>query len=158
MLLSKPQTLKFWREWAAVVHDNHWNKTRAETERHALLARAGFNSLTEVDHLNGFSQVLKELAILREDLAAMLRADNNPKRVLIFKIHHLANQIAPATKNGTNPYLGGIMLDQFGHLRLDDLTEQQLTNLRNTLTARLHSRRLFLECAGPPALSSTEPF
>lgn len=156
MLLTKSQQLKFWRDWNAIVTDQSWPRAQAESERHALLHRAGFDSLTLVDKLEGYSRVLKELAILREDLGAMLRADANPKRVLLFKIKELAEQINPSTKNGVNPYLGGIMLDQFGHLRLDDLSEQQLTHLRYTLTARLHEKTK--PPAPQPATLTSDPF
>ena len=92
MLLTKPQLSRFWRAWSAIVSANNWPHDQAERERHALLSRAGFRSLTEVDHLNGFTAVLKELAILQENLTGMLYADENPRRVLIHTIRKLADE------------------------------------------------------------------
>ena len=134
MLLSQSQVKRFWREWSACIRLHHWDTTEAELERKAMLYRAGFTSLTQVDHLDGFTAVLKEVAALQDNLTAMLRADDNPKRVLIHGINELAAKLG-------QPYAEKLCRDRFGHARIEDLNLQDLTQLRYTLAARASSRR-----------------
>ena len=134
LLITKPQQRHFFREWSKVVAANGWPHDKAEFERKALLRCAGFNSLTEVDPAAGFTAVLKELAAVQDNLSGMLYADANPQRVLIHGINQLAAQLG-------QPYADKICRDRFGHLRLEDLSLQALTQHRNTLTARLSSHR-----------------
>lgn len=146
MLLSKPQQQRFWRDWSQVkrsLKSIGYSDAQVENERHALLARAGFDSLTLVDHLAGFDRVLAELAVqLRpNDLEPQLREQSMPRTRLLFAIHQLANKFIPNLTNRPNPYLAAILRDRFGHCDLDRLTEPQLLQLRNTLAARLASKR-----------------
>jgi beta-phosphoglucomutase-like phosphatase (HAD superfamily) len=134
MLLTQSQVKRFWREWSACIRLHHWDATEAELERKAMLARAGFKSLTEVDHLDGFTAVLKEVAALQDNLSGMLRADDNPRRVLIHSIRSLIDKLG-------EPYSDKLLRDRFGHTRLDDLTLEQLTQFRYTLSARASARR-----------------
>src|ERR1017187_4500955 len=134
LLTTKPQQYRFFREWSKKVSANGWPHDQAETERKALLRRAGFNSLTEVDPVAGYTAVLKELAAMQDNLSGMLYADANPQRVLIHGINQLAAQLG-------QPYADKICRDRFGHTRLEDLSLQNLTQHRNTLTARLASHR-----------------
>jgi hypothetical protein len=167
MLLTPEQQKKFWRDWSAVVRQNHWTQEQAEAQRHALLQRAGFDSLRQVDRTDGYTAVLRELAAAREDLGALLHADAaaNRKRILKYKILHLANKISLTKLTGTNNYLNALMLDKFGHLRLDDLTEPQMTQLRNTLAARATTKAKLLRTITntpaspvPELITAQDPF
>src|SRR4051812_21710202 len=92
MNISPSQLKRFWNKqngWPAIVAKHGWDSTQAETERKAMLARAGFDSLTLVDPGAGFSRVLNELAALNDDLAGMLKAQANERRVLEYKIEEL---------------------------------------------------------------------
>lgn len=126
MHLSPPQLKRIWREWSSIVKSHQWPAALAEDRRHALLQRAGFTSLKEVDHLAGYTRVLKEVAILKDDLSALLHAEQNPERVLKHSIQALADA----------PYWQRICKDRFHTVDLDDLSLDQLTQLRNTLAAR----------------------
>lgn len=92
MLLTRPQQLRFFREWSKVVSENGWPRDQAEAERKALLRRAGFDSLTAIDPVSGFTAVLKELAAAQENLAGMLYADDNPRRLLVHSCRQLADE------------------------------------------------------------------
>ena len=106
LLITKPQQYRFFREWSGIVSANGWPHDQAETERHALLKRAGFNSLTEVTPVAGFTAVLKELAAMQENLAGMIRADANPRRMMVWNIH----------KKSPAGYWQSIARDRFGTL------------------------------------------
>ena len=137
MLLTPPQLKRFWSKqdgWPVIVKAHGWDAINGELQRKALLRRAGFDSLTQVDRLEGFTAVLKEMAILQDNLAGMLHADANPQRVLIHTINELAARLG-------QPYADKICRNRFGHTRLEDLCLDDLANHRSTLTARLASRR-----------------
>lgn len=136
MLLTKPQLNRFWREWLSIVLANGWQKQQAETERHALLRRAGFTSLTQVDHVNGFTAVLKELAALQENLTGMVRADANPRRMMIWNIE----------KKAPNGYWRPIAADRHFGTDLDAMTDVQLQQLLYTVSDRaVHAHRTATE-------------
>lgn len=152
MLLSKPQQLRFWREWSVACKVQGWTKTQSWTgaqidnERHALLDRAGFDSLTKVDPLKGFDRVLAELAVLSRpsDLEPQLRAAQQPRIRLLYAIENLAKQISLSQLvPGRSAYASAIAIDRFGHADFDRLSLEQLEQLRNTLQSRAaaHKRR-----------------
>lgn len=89
MLITDPQKFRFFREWKAIVQARGWDHTKAEAERHALIERAGFSSLTEVDPDNGFTNVLKELAAMDDNLGGMLQTAANKRRQKIWKIRQV---------------------------------------------------------------------
>ena len=126
LLITKPQQDRFFREWSGIVSANGWPHDQAETERHALLKRAGFNSLTEVTPVAGFTAVLKELAAMQENLAGMIRADANPRRMLIWNIR----------KKSPPGYWQSIARDRFATDDLDALNDTQLQQLLYTVSDR----------------------
>lgn len=159
MLLTQEQCKRFWREWSTIVARNDWDKAAAETKRHELLTRAGFDSLKLVDRTEGFSRVLKELAALRDDLGAMLHADSNNRRVLLYSIKNRAARIvrrSPFTHPSAEHYIHKITLDKFGTIDLDALQEHQLRELLMTLSSRLRSKSKKEEPA--PELLDNAPF
>jgi hypothetical protein len=165
MLLTKPQQQRFWREWSAVKRSllaQSWTDAQIETERHALLERAGFDSLTQVDHLAGFDRVLSELALLTQpsNLEPQLRESQMPRTRLVFAINALAKKITPSLLgHGQSVYLATILADRWGHTDLDRLSLADLTQLRNTLAARLSSKRRRSSTSSPtlsPTLSPAE--
>ena len=109
-----------------------------------MLAKCGFRSLTLVDGRAGYTAVLKELAILRDDLSGMLRADDNERRVMLHTIGQLAKQMSPswvASAPLGSAYLGAILLDRWGHMQIDRLSLDELEQLRYTLSARASAHR-----------------
>ena len=92
MILSTPQVSRFWREWSKTCKAMNWTKAAGMTagqidaERKRILAECGFESLTAVDRVTGFTKVLKALQVLQEDdLDAGIEADDttiNDGRVL----------------------------------------------------------------------------
>ena len=144
MILSSEQVRRFWREWSAACANqgwteaNGWTKAQIENERHSLLDRAGFESLTLVDKTHGFDRVLEELKTLREDLAGMERARNNYRVRLIFRINEYARKRCGKTPALGSPeaYIRKIAMDRFGTFDLQDLGDASLIQLRNTLADR----------------------
>lgn len=126
LLISKPQQHLFWREWSKIVSSHGWAPGQAETERKALLQRIGFTSLTQVDPVNGFTAVLKELAVLQENLTGMIRADGNPRRMMIWNIR----------SKSADGYWQRIALDRFGTGDLESLSDAQLQQLLYTVSDR----------------------
>ena len=83
MILSSPQVQRFWREWAATCKVMHWTRDAGLTaaaidaKRKEFLKGCGFDSLTQVDRVDGFTNVLKELQLLQgTDLQAAREADD----------------------------------------------------------------------------------
>jgi len=98
MLLTLPQRNRFWREWS--ICKTHFKRAgftdaQIENERHQLLNRAGFDSLTKVDPSSGFDRVLAELAAINSpsDLNAQLRQESMPRTRLLHAIHRLDSSI-----------------------------------------------------------------
>lgn len=166
MLLSKAQQNRFWREWSIGCKRQGWDKVAGWTglqidkERHALLERAGFDSLTRVDPLDGFDRVLAELAVLSrpDDIDPQLRAQAQPKLRLVYAIEKLASQISTGQQeDGTNSYAAAIAADRFGTGAIDNLSLHQLEQLRNTLAARLTAhRRRQREATSSPVGANSE--
>jgi hypothetical protein len=92
MKLSTAQVQRFWREWPKACKAMNWTRDAGLTaaaidaKRKEFLLRCGFKSLTEVDRVDGFTKVLKELLVLQgTDLSAAREADDstiNQARVL----------------------------------------------------------------------------
>ena len=144
MLLTPKQQSIFWAQWAKACAAQQWTpdtaplaKTRAEieAERKALLARAGFTSLTLVDRGRGFDRVLHELARLQW----VSTADDAQRQRYLFVITRLANGL------GGMDYAWAIARDKFRLTRglhsLADLSHLQLRQLIITLNARAQARR-----------------
>ncbi len=141
MLLSKAQQSRFWREWSSIVRLHNWSAEEAETQRHDLLERAGFTSLTLVDKLAGYDRVSAELAAIArpDDLDAQLRSATMPRTRLLFAIGKLSAPMSPALVHLS--YACTISRDKFGTVDLESLHDAQLLDLRNTLAARLNVHR-----------------
>lgn len=147
MFLSKAQQERFWREWKhACNHQgwtaaNGWDKAKIDSARHTVLRRIGFESLTQVDRNDGYTALLRELAILRDDLSGIMAAESNPRRILLFSIRKLALRLSPSQVDSAplgSGYLGAIMMDRYGHLDIERITDlEELTKLRDTLADRL---------------------
>jgi len=137
MLLRPKQQNRFWAEWQAACRAQGWTKENGFSSseidqcRKRLLAIAGFTSLTLVDPLAGFDRVLEQLAILRTDLSGVHSAATMARTRLQYAIRALADA----------PYWQAITQDRFGTTDLDALTDDQLTQLRNTLTVRIRPLR-----------------
>jgi hypothetical protein len=135
MKLSHKQLHRFWREWAAACRAQGWtDRAQMETERHNLLARAGFTSLTLVDPSVGLDRLLAELASLSRpnDIAPQLRAQAMPRTRLLYSIGHAG--FSPA-------YIAAILRDLYGHQDLDRLSLDDLRRLAITLANRARSRK-----------------
>lgn len=135
MLITKLQQNRFWREWretcetAGMTPANAWTPAQIENERHALITRAGFDSLTQVDPGQGYTRVLEELAALRNDLDGVLTAKQNKRRQIIWQI-----------RQADTPYWQAIARSRFHTIDLSTLRDYQLEQLRNTLCARATTR------------------
>lgn len=168
MLLSKPQVTRFFRDWKLACDRQNWTRAagwsaeQIENERYSLLQRAGFDSLTEVDPLAGFDRVLAELAALSQpaNIEPQLRAQEQPLIRLRYACTAIAYKIGKVAPQAGHSYMTRIMVDKFRKTDLNDLTEQELTDLRNTLTARLGAiaRRRKTESEVLATPSSSDPF
>ena len=134
MKLTPSQCKTFWRLWSAIARRARWDAQEAESERRALIERAGFQSLTAVDPLTGFDRVLAELnAILHPDnLNAQLRQVNMPRIRLIHAIRQLQDE----------PYILAIARDKFARSDWENLPLPQLHQLRMTLAASSRRRAI----------------
>lgn len=146
MLLSPEQQRRFWREWSAVKKTQDWNPVVAETKRHEMLTSLGFDSLTQVDRVQGFTRVLHELAALKANLAGMVQTtpEANARRVLNHAIEKYGRQLTTSVVNSApwkNPYIAEVMADRWHHADPSRLTLTDLEHLRNTLAARATAKR-----------------
>jgi hypothetical protein len=141
MILTPKQASNFWRQWQSIVRLNAWGPVEAEIQRHALLRRAGFDSLTKVDKLSGYDSVLAELAALGrpDDHEAQMREANMPRKRLLFSIGRLSTPLSPA--RAPLSYACALAKDKYGTSDLELLLDDQLLKLRNTLAARLCAHR-----------------
>lgn len=174
MLLTKPQLSRFWRTWSRIIASRGWSPAEAEAQRKALLARAGFSSLTLVDRTAGFDRLLAELAVLQDDLSRAHEASpaptlslpaghgtqvqpDNPgtRRRLLYLIRRHASAL------GGHAYLRALVRDRFGRdldagmSGLDDLPTPDLHQLLITLAARHASH---LQAGRNASLTSEESY
>lgn len=149
--MTPKQDALYWREWSKV------RKAQPDADRHALHVRALGDDKSHKDFSNKeFDQVLAEFRAITApaDVAAQLRQLAQSKTRLIWSIR----QKAPEA------YWTTIAIDRFGTDDLADLSESQLTQLRNTLAARQNSLRKRVaqpagrELATAVAAESNEPF
>lgn len=160
MLITRSQQYTFWREWNAIVRAHGWDRHEAETQRKAMLDRAGFTSLTQVTRVDGFTAVLKEIAALKDDLNGMLRADENPRRVLVHKCRELADEpyivaLAASDRFKTNDW-PALPLDQLTQLR-NTLADRAVGQHRNSTLARRRATNRSRRAAAPTPARATFP-
>ena len=157
MNLTPSQQHRFWSKWNAIVSIANWTRTEAEAERHALLQRVGFSSLTLVDKLKGFDRVLAALSAIDhpDDLDAQLRQITMPRTRLIFAVRKLSSKLSPA--RAPHVYACAIAKDKFGQPDVERLTDSQLLDLRNTLAARLIARSALSPNPSVPTSSVARP-
>ncbi|MEN6533068.1 MAG: hypothetical protein ABFD89_05355 [Bryobacteraceae bacterium] len=161
MLLSKKQTCVFWHEWAACVRLHHWPTSEAETQRKAMLARAGFTSLTKVDKLTGFDHVLAEIKALSQpsDLEAQLRQQNQPRTRLVYACRKLADEayivaLAASTRFNTSDWTA-LPMETLEELRIT-LSDRQVEKRRHG-TAETRAIKARARKAAAPAPRITFP-
>jgi hypothetical protein len=171
-MLTKAQNQRFWREWTAIFKARAWDAPTAERERKALLARAGFTSLTLVDPRRGFDRVLAQLGYLRDNVEKTIETitDEPGER---RRLHHLITQEARwfSIQLAHNPppdsYAIALARDKFGITAglstIQDLTLDQLRQLLITLTARRRKKEQTIPtpCSPLPApqpVHSEDPF
>ena len=102
-------------------------------DRHDLHVKALGQDKSHLDFTNDdFDLVLAEFRAISQpdNLAAQLRQQDQPRRRLLYSIRRLAAE----------PYWRSIAQDKFGTADKTRLGLVQLTQLRNTLTARVRSR------------------
>jgi hypothetical protein len=160
MKLSSEQVQLFWREWSKSCQIMNWTRaaglTSAEIDvkRKSLLRDCGFDSLTKVDRVDGFTKVLNELRVLQgTSLKAGIESEDqtiNRSRTLRYSI---AAELIPCLElylENVPEYLSSIMEDKNRWWKIDrptrditimDLTTTQLTQFRFTLNARMHTLR-----------------
>jgi hypothetical protein len=175
MLLSDSQTKAFWRLWAQACRVQGWtraagfNAEQIDAHRRDFLQRCGFDSLTKVDRVDGFTRVKKELEILiAPDLdAATETADLTINRARTLR-HVIRHDLLPCLSLYVDDAVGfmrAIMQDKNRWWKIDRPTVEmtledldarpivrtvngalrefpsQLEQLRMTLNARLHAKR-----------------
>lgn len=125
--MTTAQHAYYWKNWSLV-------KAKLDLEdadRQQLHERAGLGPISAkaIDHLKEFDAIKGcFLAILEPDnLEAQLRQEYMPKERLLTRIQSMAPEA----------YTAVILRDRFGGKPLADLTESQLTQLRNTLAVRV---------------------
>lgn len=174
MLLTKDQQRRFWRDWQSACRSqgwtaaNSWTGLQIDNERHSLLRRAGFNSLTEVDRGPGFDRVLAELGQLQNNAARTIETLPAEKlAVPAGRQGYVFQRDTPGYRRrllwlvrkhslplGGEPYVLALARDKFritaGLSTIEDLSTVQLHQLMMTLNARRHTR-----AQRPPAVPAT---
>lgn len=154
MKLSTLQVQRFWREWAKACKVNNWPRTEHESRRKELLARCGFQSLTAVDRMAGFTQVLHEVIVHQGVSLKSAQETQNPAlneaRVLV---NHIASELVPCLElyvQDVKAYLTTIIESKSRYrqtdrperpLELTDLDAGQLKHVQFTLAARINTLR-----------------
>ena len=127
--MTAKQDALYWREWGAVVRCCKATGLPVP-DRHALHGAAmGFGRSHLAFTNEDFDQVLGVFRSYSrpDDLVGQLRQLNQPRARLMYAVKALA----PSAE-----YWAGIARDRFGTSDLEALSTDQLTQLRNTLTAR----------------------
>ena len=127
--MTRGQVSLYWREW------NRVRKAAPATQRHDLHVQALGFDVSHKDFTNGdLDKVLAEFRAVSEpwNLNAQMRQLNQPRERLMWSIRQRADR----------PYWEKIMRDRFKKERLEDLSDGELEQLRNTLAARGKKKRV----------------
>jgi hypothetical protein len=129
MNLSLSQVQRFWREWPKSCQAMGWTKANGmsaaeiDAKRKEFLLRCGFDSLTKVDRVDGFTKVLKELQVLQGvDLKAAIESDDltiNKARTIR---HFIVTDLVPCLElyiTDVRAYLTSIMEDKNRWWKID---------------------------------------
>jgi len=154
MKLSPKQIQIFWREWGTTCRTMRWTRAAGmstaaiDAKRKELLAKCGFQSLTDVDRTTGFTLVLNEVRVLRgTDLKAARETIDptlNDARILLNQI---VTDLIPCLEvyvKDIHAYAAEAFQYKDSTLRSFDLAHMnlgQLIQVRNTFNARLHAKR-----------------
>lgn len=134
--MTAKQTALYFREWGKV------HKRYPDVDRHDLHTRAlGSDKSSKAFTNRDLDLVLAEFRALTDpdSVDAQLRQIEQPRTRLLWKIDHYLNGLRLYVE--PQSYLAAILRDQFTGATLADLSETQLKNLRNTLSARLQTHR-----------------
>lgn len=129
MNLTPSQVQRFWREWPKSCKAMNWTKAagmsavQIDAKRKEFLLKCGFDSLTKVDRVDGFTKVLKELQVLQGvDLKAAIESEDltiNKARTIR---HFIATDLIPClelyVKDSTG-YVASIMEDKNRWWKID---------------------------------------
>ncbi len=121
--------------WPDICQARGWD---ADDREFCLTVVSGWlgrriESRGEINHLKDFDEVKAQwlAAIDPANMRAQVNQSEQPRRRLIWRITHMA----PPN------YTAAIARDKFGTEVLDELSDSQLTMLRNTLAARSNALR-----------------
>ena len=131
--MTPAQNKLYFREWGR-VRSVCKQQGFPIPDRHDLHVKALGLDRSHLDFTNeDLDQVLAEFRAISQpdNLAAQLRQQDQPRRRLLYSIMRLADE----------PYWRAIARDKFGTPDETRLDLVQLTQLRNTLTARARSRQ-----------------
>lgn len=102
MNLTPAQVQRFWREWPKSCNAMGWTKSNGmnaaqiDAKRKEFLLRCGFDSLTKVDRINGFTKVLNELLVLQgTDLKAARESDDLTINAARVARHFILTDLIP---------------------------------------------------------------
>jgi hypothetical protein len=139
MILSSAQVSRFWREWSAACKAMNWttkagmNAAAVDANRKELLARCGFDSLTEVDRTDGFTKVLSEVMVLQgTSLKAAAEAEDptlNKARVLRHQILTILVPCYEFYEPNAMEEITGIMEDKNRWWRIDHQPTRRISIL-----------------------------
>jgi hypothetical protein len=128
--------------WPDACHAQGWNPQDREKRLEVLSFAVGrqlqsandLNSTTDVD------AVKRHLGSLAENLTAIMdTATAGARRRLVYQIGKLSQQLSSSAT--PMAYAHTIARDRFGTADIDSLTDDQLTQLRNTLSNRVTARK-----------------
>lgn len=151
MKLYPKQLKRFWNKqdgWPAIVRAHNWPADQAEQQRRAMLQRAGFDSLTLVDPVKGFTRVLLEMDALRDDLGGMVEHTDEANALRVAQ-HNIRST------GLTDAYINAIAADRFGIADWQSLTGPSLQSLMKICANRSRAKK---KPAAPVLVEDNIPF
>ena len=139
--------------WPAAARAQGWDKNDRLKRLQVCSQAIGrwVKSMNELDNSRDIDAVYAHLGMLAQNVQATIETDH-PELGDARRQKFLVLKFAQAMGW---PYYNKIMRDKFGHTRIDDLTLEQLAQLRDTLNARQHSKT---RTAKNASLTSEETF
>jgi len=102
MLLSPDQVKSFWRLWSKACKAQNWTTAAGlhaleiDAKRKDFLRSCGFESLTRVDRVDGFTKVKNELLVLMgESIQAGMESEDSLINKARTLRHYILNELAP---------------------------------------------------------------
>jgi hypothetical protein len=130
--------------WPAACNARGWDPKDRDLRLRVVSDAVGreLDTMSTLNNTTDIDKVKAHLGYLADQVDATIETDHpelGDRRRLLW----LIGRHSQALSRSSAPlaYAAAIARDRFGHARLDDLSDRQLVQLRNTLAARLSATR-----------------